>query len=669
MASDIFIPQEWLQSSTLKSLDIFGSVIAIEKTYLSNLSSNPIDSFYIMEATLEKALTRFGKPNDLIKFVDKVVLTDSDHPPRIRKIWCKMRDEVIHKYKNTDEDAFDTYLESIQDSVMVMFYFRMLRNHNAKLFSDNYPELVYNRFCDFFRYIPDMSGVDIDKLAIALFVRLGWSVLRDKFAQKFEVISNDRWNKMNELFERWSTLEKSVEDVQWDGCESPKSITPPGHRRFDDQSINQTNNNEGESSTLTLSNSLSKVSSNSRSNPMQAPLQALQAPTQSKAVSSGTVDKAPTQTKKTSNDNAKKDTKHAKKSSVGTIKQSKKSVSNAAKNVSHAKKLKADPSVKVKPGKLTSGQSNRKKKNKEMKITVPEVPEQVMPVAELTTLKPKELKGDKKNRLKSKKKEEQRLEAKRKRESLGEMEIDNRATQMKRFKALPPEPSSGSENELRDTDTSEDEEIQHPKKQNQRTILEDKSSDSESEVESEVESTSLPKGMKYIVAPPITMSIDETVNAPFFVALNSISPLYDIHAVMTKNKVLAPTFLFPYLLPNAEEKDKYVHWGVTWLNTSTGTTKAHVVVNQGQFKEVRNHLLHCLGVGPRRHGQKSDGILTKAQSDGGKFGGNIPRATRGDNNPRAVVSDEFPQTLYACAKYLYINRGPDTSNPQARLSC
>ena len=207
MANDIFIPQEWLQSSTLKSLDIFGSVIAIEKTYLSNKNSNPIDSFYIMEATLEKALTRFGKPNDLSKFVDKVVLTDSDHPPRIRKIWCKMRDEVTHKYKNTDEDAFDMYLESIQDSVMVMFYFRMLRNHNAKLFSDNYPELVYNRFCDFFRYIPDMSGVDIDKLAIALFVRLGWSVLRDKFAQKFEVISNDRWNKMTELFERWSTLE------------------------------------------------------------------------------------------------------------------------------------------------------------------------------------------------------------------------------------------------------------------------------------------------------------------------------------------------------------------------------------------------------------------------------------------------------------------------------
>eukprot|EP00956_Cyclotella_meneghiniana_P019603 scaffold33766_cov42-Cyclotella_meneghiniana.AAC.1 len=165
------------------------------------------------------------------------------------------------------------------------------------------------------------------------------------------------------------------------------------------------------------------------------------------------------------------------------------------------------------------------------------------------------------------------------------------------------------------------------------------------------------------------MIIDPEVNAPFFVSLNSTSPLYDIHAVMTKNKVLAPTFLFPYLSPNAEEKDKYVHWGVTWVNTSTGTTKAHVVINQGQFKEVRNYLLHCLGVGPRRHGQKSDGIITRAQSDAGKFGGNIPRATRGDNYPRAVVSDEFPQTLYACAKYLYINRGPDTSNPQARLSC
>jgi len=271
--------------------------------------------------------------------------------------------------------------------------------------------------------------------------------------------------------------------------------------------------------------------------------------------------------------------------------------------------------------------------------------------------------------LKSKRKEEQRLESKRKRESLGEVEIDNRASQMKRLKALPPEQSSSSENELRDTDTSEDEVVQPPKKPNQRTILEDKSSDSESELESEVESTSWPKGSKSVVAPPITMILDETVNAPFFVSLNSISPLYDIHAVMTKNKVLAPPFLFPYLLPNAEEKDKYVHWGVTWVNTSTGTTKAFVVVNQGQFKDLRNHLLHCLGVGPRRHGQKSDGILTKAQSDGGKFGGNIPRATRGDNNPRAVVSDEFPQTLYACAKYLYINRGPDTSNPQARLSC
>ena len=410
----------------------------------------------------------------------------------------------------------------------------------------------------------------------------------------------------------------------------------------------------------------------------------MQASTQSKAVSSGTANKAPTQTKKTSNDNAKKDTKHAKKSSVGTIKQSKKSVSNAAKKVSHDKKLKADPSrkVKVKPGKLikTSEHSHedeqplisvkKKKKKKSKEITVPEVPQQVMPVvSESTKLKPKELKGDKKNRLKSKRKEEQRLELKRKRESLGEVEIDNRASQMKRLKALPPEQSSSSENELRDTDTSEDEEIQPPKKPNQRTILEDKSSDSESEVESEVESTSLPKGSKSVVAPPITMILDETVNAPFFVSLNSISPLYDIHAVMTKNKVLAPPFLFPYLLPNAEQKDKYVHWGVTWVNTSTGTTKAFVVVNQGQFKDLRNHLLHCLGVGPRRHGQKSDGILTKAQSDGGKFGGNIPRATRGDNNPRAVVSDEFPQTLYACAKYLYINRGPDTSNPQARLSC
>ena len=55
---------------------------------------------------------------------------------------------------------------------------------------------------------------------------------------------------------------------------------------------------------------------------------------------------------------------------------------------------------------------------------------------------------------------------------------------MKRLKALPPEQSSSSENELRDTDTSEDEVVQPPKKPNQRTILEDKSSDSESEVES-----------------------------------------------------------------------------------------------------------------------------------------------------------------------------------------
>ena len=160
-----------------------------------------------MEATLEKALTRFGKPNDLKRFVDKVVLADKGHSPTIHKVWCRMREEVIHKYKNSAEDEFDMYLESIQDSVIVMFYFRMLRNHNARLFSDNYPELVYNRFCDFFRYIPDWDGVDIDKLAIALFVRLGWSVLRDKFAKKFEIISNDRWNKMNELFERWSTLE------------------------------------------------------------------------------------------------------------------------------------------------------------------------------------------------------------------------------------------------------------------------------------------------------------------------------------------------------------------------------------------------------------------------------------------------------------------------------
>ena len=303
--------------------------------------------------------------------------------------------------------------------------------------------------------------------------------------------------------------------------------------------------------------------SNSRSNPTQAPVQAS---TQSKAVSSGTANKAPAQTKKTSNDNAKKDTKHAKKSSVGTIKQSKKSVSNAAKKVSHDKKLKADPSrkVKVKPGKLikTSEHSHedeqplisvkKKRKKKSKEITVPEVPEQVMPVvSESTKLKPKEFKGDKKNLLKSKRKEEQRLESKRKRESLEEVEIDNRASQMKRLKALPPEQSSSSENELRDTDTSEDEVVQPPKKPNQRTIQEDKSTDSESELESEVESTSSPKGSKSVVAPPITMILDETVNAPFFVSLNSTSPLYDIHAVMTKNKVLSPPFLFPYLLPNA----------------------------------------------------------------------------------------------------------------------
>ena len=269
--------------------------------------------------------------------------------------------------------------------------------------------------------------------------------------------------------------------------------------------------------------------------------------------------------------------------------------------------------------------------------------------------------------MKSKRKEEQRLEFKRKRESLGaeEEEIDNRESQMKRLRALPEEQSSSSENDLVDTDTSDDEKKQHPKA-TKRKILEEESSDSDSGVESEVESTNLPKGSKYVVAPPITMIIDDSVSAPFFVSLNSISPLYDTHGVMTKNKVLAPTFKFPYLLPSAETKENYVHWGVTWVNTSTGTTKAHVVINQGQFKEVRNHLLHCLGVGPRRHGQKNDGVITKAQSDGGKFGGNIPRATRGDNNPRAVVSNEFPQTLYACAKYLYINRGPDTSNPQAR---
>eukprot|EP00956_Cyclotella_meneghiniana_P039206 scaffold167579_cov36-Cyclotella_meneghiniana.AAC.1 len=254
---------------------------------------------------------------------------------------------------------------------------------------------------------------------------------------------------MTELFERWSTLEvmaaigKSVEDAdasfQWDGCESPKSITPPGHQRFDDQSINQTNKNEGESSTSTLINSLSKVSSNSRSNQTQAPIQA---PTQSKTLPSGTANKASTQTKKTSNDNAnaKKDTKHAKKSLVSTINQSKKSVGNPAKKVPRDKKLKADPSRKdkVKPGKLikTSEPSHedeqplisvkKKRKKKSKEITVPEVPEQVMPgVSESTKLKPKELKGDKKNRLKSKRKEEQRLEAKRKRESLGEVEIDN----------------------------------------------------------------------------------------------------------------------------------------------------------------------------------------------------------------------------------------------------
>eukprot|EP00956_Cyclotella_meneghiniana_P038115 scaffold148919_cov36-Cyclotella_meneghiniana.AAC.1 len=76
-----------------------------------------------MEATLEKALTRFGRPNDLSKFVEKVVMTDGDHPPKIHKIWSKMRDEVIQKYKNTDDDDFEMYL-------------------------------------------PDVSGVDIDKFAI-----------------------------------------------------------------------------------------------------------------------------------------------------------------------------------------------------------------------------------------------------------------------------------------------------------------------------------------------------------------------------------------------------------------------------------------------------------------------------------------------------------------------
>ena len=171
-----------------------------------------------------------------------------------------------------------------------------------------------------------------------------------------------------------------------------------------------------------------------------------------------------------------------------------------------------------------------------------------------------------------------------------------------------------------------------------------------------------PSKLRTVVCPHETMLLDDSTTIPHYIEIDPTSGLYDIHQKMSRKKVLAPVCKFP-MLTDCYEKRNYGVWGVTWSYSTTGNRQPRLVETKTDHDLVRNHLLHSLGVGPKKLG-KNDMPLTTNQTLCGEFGGCIPKSKKGDETPRAIVCDSFPAALYNCPKYMYLKRGPDTSNPE-----
>ena len=133
-----------------------------------------------------------------------------------------------------------------------------------------------------------------------------------------------------------------------------------------------------------------------------------------------------------------------------------------------------------------------------------------------------------------------------------------------------------------------------------------------------------------------------------------------------EKKVLAPECKFPKLIDGYEKKN-YGVWGATWSCSTTGNRLPKLVETKTDHDKVRNYLLHSLGVAPKKLG-KNDMPPTATQTQCAEFGGCVPKAKKGDETLRAIVCDSFLAALFNCPKYMYLKRGPDTSNPEVIIT-
>lgn len=211
-----------------------------------------------------------------------------------------------------------------------------------------------------------------------------------------------------------------------------------------------------------------------------------------------------------------------------------------------------------------------------------------------------------------------------------------------------------------DDDTS----LSPPRKKRNKASVAGTAPDTDSYDDEISEPSKLPlrKGLRTVVCPHETMLLDDSTMIPHHIEIDPTSGLYDIHQKMSRKKVLAPECKFPMLI-DCYEKRNFVVWGVTWSYSTTGSRQPRLVETKTDHDLVRNHLLHSLGVGPKKLGKK-DIPLTTNQTLCAEFGGCIPKTKKGDQTPRAIVCDSFPAALFNCPKYMYLKRGPDTSNPE-----
>ena len=202
-----------------------------------------------------------------------------------------------------------------------------------------------------------------------------------------------------------------------------------------------------------------------------------------------------------------------------------------------------------------------------------------------------------------------------------------------------------------------------PKKKRKKVIVPGTYPDTDSsDDDNSVASKPLRKALRTVVCPHETMVLDASTMIPHHIEIDPTSGLYDIHQKMSRKKVLAPECKFP-MLTDCYEKKNFGVWGVTWSYSTTGNRLPRLVETKTDHDLVRNHLLHSLGVGPKKLGKK-DMPLTTNQTLCAEFGGCVPKSKKGDQTPRAIVCDSFPAALFNCPKYMYLKRGPDTSNPE-----